>query len=130
MAQKKLSVRMRKFAVVYDGNGVAACELAGYKGSKATLAQQAYRLLRNPDVKAIIDSREEGLLARLTLTRTERQELWSEIAVDPEAKHRDRLKASELLGKAFGDFTEKLEVKVDGSFAELLKKARERAHKR
>lgn len=127
---KKLTPRMRKFAAVYEGNGPAAAAAAGYTGSKATLAQQSYRLLRRPEVRELVEAREEGSLLRLTLNRDERLETLSEIATDSEQKTRDRLKALELLGKAFGDFTEKLEVKVDGSFAELLKKARERAHKR
>jgi phage terminase small subunit len=118
--KKNLSVRMRKFAAVYDGNGAAAAELAGYKGSRATLAQQAYRLLRDPDIRALIDAREEGSFARLTLSRVERQELWSEIAADPEANTKDRLKASELLGKSEGDFTERLEVKGELTLEALV----------
>lgn len=39
-------------------------------------------------------------------------------------------KALELLGRHLKMFTDKFEVKVDGSFAELLKKARERAQRR
>lgn len=130
MAKKSLSVRMRKFAVAYDGNGVAACEAAGYKGSKATLAQQAYRLLRNDDVRALIDAREEGSLMRLTLSRVERQELWTEIAADPEAKTRDRLKASELLGKSEGDFTERLEVKGELTLEALVLAAHAKGKKK
>lgn len=120
MAKKSLSVRMRKFAVAYDGNGVAACEAAGYKGSKATLAQQAYRLLRNEDVRALIDAREEGSLVKLTLQRDERLELLTEVATDPEQKMRDRLRALEMLCKAHGDFTEKLEVKGELTLEALV----------
>lgn len=130
MAKDKLSVRMRKFAAVYDGNGTAAAELAGYKGSRATLAQQAYRLLRRADVRELIVAREEGQFDRFTLTRDERLELLSAVAVDPDEKTRDRLKALDQLCRAFGDYTEKLEVKVSGSFSELLKKARQRAQRR
>lgn len=102
---------MRKFAAVYGGNGVEASAAAGYKGNRATLAQQAYRLLRNADVRELIERREEGSLLRLSLTRAERQELWSEAASDPDVAWRDRLKASELLGKSEADFTERFEVK-------------------
>jgi len=39
-------------------------------------------------------------------------------------------KALELLGRHLKMFTDKFEVKVDGSFADVLKKARERAQRR
>lgn len=120
MSKKNLSVRMRKFAAVYDGNGAAAAELAGYKGSRATLAQQAYRLLRNPDVAALIEAREEGSLSKLVLSRLERQQRWSEIACDPDVKVREQLKALELLGKSEGDFTERLEVKGELTLEALV----------
>lgn len=129
MAKSKLSVRMRKFAAVYDGNGADSAKAAGYAGSRATLSQQAYRLLRNPDVVALIEAREEGSFARLTLTRIERQELWSEIAADPDAKARDRLKASELLGKSEGDFTERLEVKGELTLEALVLAAHKKGKK-
>lgn len=46
-----------------------------------------------------------------------------------EVKFWDKVKGLELLGKHLKLFTDKIEMKVDGSFADELKKARERARK-
>lgn len=132
MAKKALSAKYKKFALAYaaNPNGVAAAKEAGFKGTSASLATTAYRLLRNPEVSATIASADEDSLQRFTLTRDERLETLSAIAVDPDEKTRDRLKAIDQLCRAFGDYTEKLEVKVSGSFSEQLKKARQRAQRR
>lgn len=106
-----LTVRQRRFAHAYTGNGVEAAKAAGYIGNKATLAVTAYHTLRHPKVRELIAKRDDGVLASLKLNREERQELWSRAAVDPDAKLADRLRASELLGKSEADFTEKLEIK-------------------
>jgi phage terminase small subunit len=42
----------------------------------------------------------------------------------------DKVKGLELLGRHLKMFTDKFEVKVDGAFADILKKARERAQQR
>jgi phage terminase small subunit len=47
-----------------------------------------------------------------------------------EVKFYSKEKALELLGRHLKMFTDKFEVKVDGSFADALKKARERAQRR
>lgn len=133
MAKKgQLSAKYKKFALAYaaNPNGVAAAKEAGFKGTSASLSTTAYRLLRNADVIAIIEGVDADAIARFTLSRDERLEALSAVAVDPDERTRDRLKALDQLCRAFGDYTEKLEVKVSGSFSELLKKARQRAQRR
>lgn len=132
MAKKGLSAKYRKFALAYaaSATGVEAARAAGFKGTPASLAVTACRLLRNPDVRAVIDEIDSDTIERFTLTRDERLEALSAIAVDVEERTRDRLKALDQLCRAFGDYTEKLEVKVSGSFSEQLKKARQRAQRR
>lgn len=53
----RLGVRMLRFAEVYTGNATDAAQAAGYVGGRATLAQQGYRLMRDPRVRAIIEKR-------------------------------------------------------------------------
>lgn len=121
---EKLTPRQRKFAEVYEGNGVEAARVAGYTGSPGTLAVTAYHLLRLPKVRELISAREEGVLASLTMNREERQELWSRLAADPDIEPSIRLKASELLGKSQADFTERLEVKGELTLVDLIREAR------
>lgn len=124
MAKKDaLTSKQRRFVAAYEGNGTAAAREAGYKGEAGTLAVTAYHLLRNPKVRDAILKREEGTLAKLVMTREERQELWSEIAADPSLEPRDRLKASELLGKSQADFTERLEVKGELTLVDLVRES-------
>lgn len=124
-----LSARQRKFAEVYDGNGTAACRAAGYRGSDAVLATQAGRLLRNAEIVELIRAREVKAIRPAIATREERQRFWTEV-MQSDAEMRDRLKASELLGKSEADFTERLEHSADSSFADALREARERARSR
>lgn len=119
-----LTVRQRRFAEAYTGNGVEAAQLAGYTGSKATLAVTAYHTLRHPKVRELIAKRDDGVLNSLRLNREERQELWSRMAVDPDLDAAARLRASELLGKSEADFTEKLEVKGELTLEMLVMASR------
>jgi len=122
MAKKALSAKYKKFALAYaaNPNGVDAAKEAGFKGTPASRAVTAYRLLRNADVRAVISAVDSEVLERLTLTRDERLEALSEIAADMDQKTRDRLKAFELLGKSLGDFTERLEVKGELTLEALV----------
>lgn len=115
--------RQKKFAATFDGNATESARRAGYAGDDPTLATQGYRLLRNAEVAKLIAAREEGALEKLTLSLVERQQLWSEIAVDRKQSMRDRLKASELLGRSQGDFTDRLEVKGELTLLELVRES-------
>jgi phage terminase small subunit len=106
-----LTVRQRRFVELYDGNATEAAAKAGYTGTRRTLAVTGYWLMRNPKIRERVDAKQEGLLRRFHLNREERQELRSEMAVDPDLEPSLRLKALEQLGKAEADFTERLEVK-------------------
>lgn len=105
----ELTGKQAKFVDVYDGNGTDAARLAGYSGNDDVLAVTAHRLLRNTKVRAAIEARLETSMGPLIANREERQQLWTEIMSDPRFEARDRLKASELLGKSQADFTERHE---------------------
>jgi len=60
-------------------------------------------------------------------SKNERQEFWSSVIYDETQRMSDRLKASELLGKAHRDFVEQVEVSARADFAKAIAEARNRA---
>lgn len=104
---KKLNPRQRKFGELYEGNGTEAARRAGYKGSDNTLAQTARDLLRNPQIQALIETRNHKDLAADIADRKERQTFWTKTLRNEDIEMKERLRASELLGKSEADFTEK-----------------------
>ena len=125
--------RVRLFCEAYSRNpsGAAAARAAGYTGSDKALSERASRMLRLPEVKAKIDAITAAVIADKpgVMSREDRQLFWSQVArgeittkaitalgdeVDLNAPWVARLKASELLGKAQGDFVERHEHKITG----------------
>lgn len=119
----RLTVREQKFVHVYTGSGKDAAEAAGYSGDRHQLAVFGSRLLRKPEIRRAIALRTEASVERHILSREERQELWTQLALDDSLEAADRLKALELLGKSQADFTEKLEVKGELTLAELVRES-------
>lgn len=136
----KLTEKQARFVETYDGNAEKAAIAAGYteKFAKA----KSHELLKHPVVVAAIKSRPivEASNARIA-TRIERQAFWTKVMlgeetetvvtkegaiVDVPVSMKERLKASELLGRSEADFTDKLQHGADSSFADMLKAARER----
>jgi phage terminase small subunit len=109
MSEPKFTPRQRKFIEAYKGNATEAAKLAGYSGDENTLGVTGYELLRNPKIALAIREREEKRITGLIATRQERQEYWTLVMTDPNADEKDKLRASELLGKSEGDFIEKIE---------------------
>lgn len=124
----KLSERERRFVEAYmgeaAGNATKAAERAGYKKDNAR--QQGSRLLTKANIIAAIEER--SATDPQIATREQRQALWSEIAfgrgVYRDASLKDRLKASELLGKSQADFIERQQH--EGTIAVDVTGARER----
>ena len=92
-----------------DHNATQAAIRAGY--SPKTAYSQGQRLLKDPDVKEVLEADLTERKSELIATREQRQQLWTEIMYDTEQSTRDRLRASELLGKSCGDFIERIETK-------------------
>lgn len=109
MAERKLSVRQQKFADLYEGNGTQAARLAGYSGSEQALGKTAHDLLRNPKIQQAIQGRQDTETRPLIAARHNRQAWWTQVMNDPDTDMRDRLRASELLGRSEGDFLERVE---------------------
>jgi phage terminase small subunit len=120
--RKDLAEKRKLFVEFYlgeaHGNGTEAARLAGYEFP----SEEAYRLLRNAQVRARIDER----LAEVAMTANEvlaelsdiaRAE-WREFLIIKRNKDGDevevkmdlssKVKSLELIGKAHGQFTEKV----------------------
>jgi phage terminase small subunit len=109
MAKKELNAMQQKFVAAYAGNATEAAKIAGYRHP----GQQGERLLKKVEIAEAIKKRQEKESRPLIATRQERQRFWTETMQDADRDMKDRLKASELLGKSEADFTDK--VQHDGS---------------
>lgn len=105
----RLSERQRRFAEAYARNGGNTERAALEAGYSRTYARaQAHRLLANIGIAEYLQeltaqAREQGVASAL-----ERQQFWATVMRDPQADMQHRLKASELLGRAQGDFLERV----------------------
>jgi hypothetical protein len=70
-------------------------------------------------VQARLAELRAAVVAPAILDAIQRQEFWSHIICDDSKDTRDRLRASELLGKAQGDFIERTENKNLNVHAQL-----------
>jgi phage terminase small subunit len=108
-----INEQQRQFAEHYAATGscVEAARLAGY----STPRSQGPRLLRHPGVmellKPIFEAKAEESNGRIA-TAAQRHEFWTRVMLGLEegVEMKDRLKASELLGKCQGDFVERKEI--------------------
>lgn len=122
--RKGLTTKQERFVEFFEGNATEAAIKAGYAPKSAHVTGS--QLLRQPKIADAIRDRQEEKMRPEIATREERQELWTRIMRDEEAPLRDRLRASELLGKSEGDFLERVEVDAVISPAAILEKIRER----
>ena len=100
-----LTAKQQRFVSAYNGNATEAMIAAGY--SKKSAASNVDKILKNTEIQAAIQNREKERNSAAIATREERQAFWTAIMRDDEVDLRDRLRASELLGKSEGDFLEK-----------------------
>ena len=109
---KALTLRQQRFVAAYNGNATEAAIQAGY--SPRTARSMGQENLTKPDIQKAIQNREGKRTESSIMTRHERQEFWTSIARDPEADVRDRMRASELLGRSEGDFLDRVGVTNEG----------------
>lgn len=102
-----LTTKQKAFIEAYCGNATEAALKAGY--SKKTAAFIGAENLKKPQIIEQIKKREEKRANKRIATREERQIFWTQTMKDEKADMRDRLRASELLGKSEADFLEKVE---------------------
>ena len=91
-----------------DMNATRAAQAAGY--SQRTAYSLGQRLLKNAEISQAINSAMTERKNQLIATREQRQQFWTAVMNDGEQDMKHRLRASELLGKSFGDFVEKTEL--------------------
>jgi len=110
-----LTSKQSKFCELYaanGGNATQAAKEAGYKQARSMASEN----LTKHDIKAYIQKLTQAETNERIATAADRQAFWTSImrgsAGEGEGPLRinDRLKASELLGKAQGDFIEKREL--------------------
>ena len=106
----KLTAKQQVFVMEYmnDFNATRAAQAAGY--SQRTAYSIGQRLLKNVEISQAINSAMTERKNQLIATREQRQEFWTAVMTDTEQDMRSRLRASELLAKSEGDFTEKVQV--------------------
>lgn len=90
------------------GKATEAARLAGYAGSRSVLRGVGHENLTKPDILKAIEERQAA--DPLALSRQDLLRLWSEWAQSSEWPERQRLKASELLGRAFAMFKQTVQV--------------------
>ena len=89
------------------GNATEAARLAGYKHPHVQGAQNLEKII----IQQELNKRTKEITQSRIATAKERQEFWTSImrGEDAEAEMKDRLKASEFLGKCQGDFIDRVE---------------------
>lgn len=111
----ELNARQRKFAEYYvqSGNAAESARRAGY--SEKFAAQNADKLLKNTNISEYIKELSERLKDERIMTAKDRQVLLSDIARDEENEPNDRIKAVDTLNKMTGEYTVKVDAKVEQS---------------
>lgn len=99
-----LTVRQQAFVDAYSGDIQAAAKATGlnYTYARQLLAKN------NKVIQAIKNRQDTEVRPKHIATRQERQQFWSDTMLDDSVEFRDRLRASELLGRSEADFTENL----------------------
>lgn len=109
---RALSPKQRKFVEYYAacGNATEAARQAGYRKPNP----QGSENLVKPSIQAAIAALTAEVASQRIATVVERQEYWTALMRGEQEGHPEMLKlglkASELLGKAQGDFIERKEV--------------------
>lgn len=110
MEEPKLKPQLKLVACNYVGKCCGNAERsvieAGY--SVAYARGNAYKLVAREDVQKYIEylRSREGVIVRNIMELDELQEFWSDTIKNKGVPMRDRLRASELLGKSKGAFSE------------------------
>ena len=106
MAKKEFTVKQQRFIDCYDGNIKEAADKAGLSYSYARKLGTKRHIL-----EAIRNRQDTEVRPKTIANRQQRQQFWTDTMNDKSEETKDRLKASDLLGKSEADFTENLSHK-------------------
>jgi phage terminase small subunit len=109
----RLTSRQKRFCEIYASNGNASesARLAGY--SIKASQQAGSEVLSNPVVVEYLATLTATISNEQIACSIARQKWWTSIMYDETQKMADRIKASEILGRAQGDFIQNIEVVND-----------------
>lgn len=108
---KGLTEKQRRFCEAYSANGgnaTKAAESAGYSNAPV----EGARLIRKDKTVKALELLRQSTTSEEIATREERQAFWTKVMRDPTENMQDRIKCSEILGKAQADFINRHEHKV------------------
>lgn len=111
--ERPLNQRQKEFCLHYAncGNASEAARRAGYKGAPNRIGTQLLsNLVIQAEIKRLTRKKEKSIASN-----SELREFWTSMLRDPEADPKDRLKASELIGKTRGMFLERREISGNAS---------------
>jgi phage terminase small subunit len=106
----ELTTKQEQFCLEYlkDFNATQAAIRAGY--SPKTAVVTGHENLRKPDIKKKIDQLMSELVEDKNKIIIDNVRFWIDVRSDLENDMKDRLKASEYLGKYAAMFTDRLEI--------------------
>lgn len=107
--EHKLNERQRRFVDEYIITGVAetAALNAGYSEKYARAS--SHKLLAHVGIRELLKERNKSIDASKVASMQEVREFWSTVLRDEESDLKDRIKVSELIGKANGEFLDRVE---------------------
>lgn len=114
---RPLTKRRKEFVAAFAASGspTRAAREVGYAHPRV----QGSRLLTNVSVQeglAKLPTAHEARLENLIAGAEERRSFWTETMRNPEVAFRERLRASELLGRSYGDFVERVQTESNLEF--------------
>lgn len=119
MKPRRLTEKQKLFVDEYikTGNAVKSYKASYSPKDHVNAKSGASQLLNNPNIQRALDRRNKEVEEYLELrtgnnvaTLAEVKSYWTELLRDREAKHTDRLKASEYLARTNGAFLDKVEL--------------------
>src|SRR6056297_3058613 len=115
-----MTKKQELFIVEYlkDFNATRSAIAAGYSEESAGVI--GHENLSKPEIKQEIDRRYRELIGPNERIIRDNLELWRSIMASPEAAERDKLKASELIGKYAAMFQERLRVDSSGEIRVVI----------
>ena len=113
-----MTTRQEKFVEFYSacGNASEAARKAGYKTKSNVIGAE---LLANPSIKAKIREKNKNNSKATIASGKELKEFWTKMLQDKKEDPKNRLKASELLGKTKGLFLDRVQMSTTSKLVEV-----------